>query len=193
MNGIWLASYLILWIVVVIETVLLVGVLRQMGNILLKFDKVVIPDTSEEGIPISKSVPSLVEQLSNRGMTLEAEKPLLLVFISPGCPGCDDLIPAIKEFELDQGRNFNIVFVSMEPSNPDQYSFISGNGLTSPIIYLHGIEIALLCKVRSTPYILLFDENNVLRAKGPIGNHQGLAEIIKAYSSFDYVQNQVVQ
>lgn len=191
MDGIWLASYVILWMVVLIETILLVGVLRQTGNLLLKVDKVAIPDTSEEGISISESVPDLINQLFKRGVSIEPEKPLILVFISPGCPGCDDLIPAIREFELHQGLKFNLVFISMEPSIPDQYNFIKSNGVRAPIVYLHGIEIALLCKVRSTPYVLLFDKNNVLRAKGPIGNYNGLSALIKMYLSFDPVHDPI--
>ena len=109
----------------------------------------------------------------------------MLIFISPGCPGCDDLIPSIKDFEFRQGAKVNIVFISMEPSTPDQFTFIKNTGIQAPIVYLHGIEIGLLCKISSTPYIMIFDKNNVLGAKGPIGTYDGLTELIKQYSAFD--------
>lgn len=188
MEGWWLMSYVALWVFVILQSLLFLALLRHIGNlrIWLKQSGLILDiKEAEEGVPIGERVPELREVLESRvepPIITANHKPLLLFMVAPGLPGCDDLIPAIGEM-ASQLKNYNTVFVSMEPAVERQFDFIKESGIHAPIVLKKGWELAELCHVRSAPFALMFDKENVLRAKAPISNKDTLEQLIESFRS----------
>lgn len=82
---IWQAVVLVVALLAGLNAILLVAVMRQVGTISLQIG----PPRSGE----LDDGPDAGELL--KVPELARERPTLLMFLSPGCPGCDSLLPAI--------------------------------------------------------------------------------------------------
>jgi hypothetical protein len=69
MEGLWLVSYLALWLLAMVGALLIVGILRQIGIMNLKLETLTHEPT-EEGIAIGEIIPDLRKLLDERGVCL---------------------------------------------------------------------------------------------------------------------------
>ena len=97
MSGVWLASYIVLWLVVFVLAFLLAGSLRQLGLIQLRLGDDPGALITDIGLERGVQAPDFVAQDSETGEPVTLSKlppaPRLLVFASPGCLSCRELMP----------------------------------------------------------------------------------------------------
>jgi methylamine dehydrogenase accessory protein MauD len=101
MSGVWLASYIVLWVVVLLLAFLLAGALRQLGLLQLRLGDdpgALITDT---GLERGAQAPDFTALDSESGELVSLSDlpavPRMLVFASPGCLSCRELIPGLNE------------------------------------------------------------------------------------------------
>jgi hypothetical protein len=191
MEGLWLISYITLWVFVILQSLFIIALIRHIGNlrIWLKQSGLIVDiEELEEGVPIGEAVPELREALELKvepPIVTDRLKPLLLFMVAPVLPGCDDLIPAIGDLD-NRLKDYETVFVSMEPAVDKQFEFIKHSGIEAPIVLKNGWELTKLCRIRSAPYALIFDQENVLRSKAPVGDKDTLEQLITKHRSNSY-------
>lgn len=189
MQGIWLVSYVILWLFVLLQTALLVALLRHIGNLRLWLREAGVirePVLYEEGPPIGTKLEKLSEILKLDGNSYfedGVEKAKLLVFVPAGFFGCDELLPALKEVEELYGNTLQVVLVSFEPAVDEQFDVARLKGIQAPIFTKYGWKVGQVCNILTAPYALIVDHENVARAKLPVGNFEGLEKVIHTYQS----------
>jgi methylamine dehydrogenase accessory protein MauD len=166
MSGVWLASYIVLWLVVLVLAFLLAGALRQLGLIQLRLGDdpgALITDTGlERGVvaPDFTAVDSESEELVTLSELPAA--PLLLVFASPGCLSCRELIPGLNEVQKTRRGEFDFLVVCRGDVESCR-SFGRMNHLEAPMVVDTDGQIEKDYLVTLTPFAYVLDhERNVV-------------------------------
>ena len=172
MEGVWLVSYIVLWILVLAMGVLILLLYRQLGIMYLGSAEGV----SRDGLARGTQAPdfSLTDQYGNQQrLSNYRGRPTLLLFGSPHCSPCRTLLPQLHEWAA---AHPDVGVLWLNAASPEEsLKFVSDTGATLPIVP-HPAEGNLLdaYKVRVTPFSFLLDENGIIRAKGLVNSKAGL-------------------
>lgn len=172
MEGIWLISYIVLWLFVLALGVLVLLLYRQLGIMYLGTAEGVSRDGLEKG---TRAPDFTLTDQYGKGQQLSRYKgqPVMLIFGSPHCSPCRLLLPQLHDWAR-QHRDVNVLWLnaaSAEESN----RFVSETSATLPIIpYTPDDNLLDKYKVRVTPFLFMVDENGIIRSKGLVNNKGGL-------------------
>jgi hypothetical protein len=112
---VWLASYIVLSLVVLVLAFLLAGSLRQLGLIQLRLGDdpgAMITDSGlERGIQAPEFVAAHSETEEPVSLYELPPVPRLLVFASPGCLSCRELIPGLNEVRKTRSGEFDFLVI----------------------------------------------------------------------------------
>ena len=116
MNEVLLYSNILLWLAVLLIGFTLFIIFRQFGEVYLSTGESIARD----GIAIGERAPSLSNRKAWNGQPISSHlaKPVLLVFLSPTCKACIDLIPDWNQAVHQQREiHFRVVLVGAGPEN----------------------------------------------------------------------------
>jgi methylamine dehydrogenase accessory protein MauD len=134
------------------------------------------------GPEIGDAAPPLdVVDIAGRAVTLAAErgKRTLLLFVSPGCPQCAELLPAVRTWHRTERDRVEIVLVSQDPEHESNETFVAQHHLTAiPVIISH--ELAMQYRIGVLPYAVLVDQHGRVRSKGLVNNPAHLESLLNA-------------
>jgi|SRR5271166_4072453 len=177
-----LVSQIVLWMVVVAMAAVILGLARQIGVLhervaplgALTIDRG--PQVGEKS-PIFE-IPDLRGKLIRVGGAYESGRSLLLIFVSPSCPVCKKLLPAIKSIALAERRWLDVA-LSSDGDRAENSKFVAAQRLEG-FPYLLSGEIGLAYQIGKLPYALLIDHEGVLKGKGLVNTREHLESIIEA-------------
>jgi methylamine dehydrogenase accessory protein MauD len=171
MEGIWLVSFIVLWLVVIVEGVLIVLLYRQLGIMYLGSASGV----SRDGLPVGATAPDFqLEDSEGRAQRLSnyRGRNVLLLFGSTHCEPCRRLLPGLQEFAAGPGRDFDVLWLN-EGTPEETLQFQSETGARLPMLsYKDGINDSY--KVRVTPFLFMVDAAGVIKAKGLVNTKSQL-------------------
>src|SRR5438128_4161369 len=144
MTGLWLASYLVLWGLVVVVCLFLIGILRQLGLVLGQLElrspqgDSSIPALENDGPAIGSPIVGLkVDTINGFGTltpaTLRERGSTLLVFMSPMCETCQHIVEPLNDLVADTARAIHPVVIM----RADEYGcrgFLSVFPLHMPVV-----------------------------------------------------------
>jgi methylamine dehydrogenase accessory protein MauD len=165
MSGVWLASYVVLWLLVLVLAFLLAGALRQLGLLQLRLGDdpgALITDTGLERGTIAPDF-TAVESENGELVTLSKLKPVarLIVFASPGCLSCRELMPGLNEVRKTRPE-FDFLVICRGDVESCQ-AFGRMNRLEAPMVVDTTGQIEKDYLVTLTPFAYLLDhERNVV-------------------------------
>lgn len=165
MSGVWLASYVVLWLLVLVLAFLLAGALRQLGLLQLRLGDdpgALITDTGLERGTLAPDFAG-VNSESRELVTLSELEPRarMIVFTSPGCLSCRELIPGLNEVRKTRPE-FDFLVVCRGDVESCQ-AFGRMNRLEAPMVVDTNGQIEKDYLVTLTPFAYLLDhERNVL-------------------------------
>jgi methylamine dehydrogenase accessory protein MauD len=114
-SGVWLASYIVLWLVVFVLAFLLAGSLRQLGLLQLRLGDDPGALITDIGLERGVQAPDFVAQDSETGEPVTLSElpptPRLLVFASPGCLSCRELMPGLNEVRKTRRGEFDFLVI----------------------------------------------------------------------------------
>ena len=172
MEGIWLVSYIVLWILVLALGALVLLLYRQLGIMYLGSAEGV----SRDGLPKGTPAPdfTLTDQYGHQQRVAAYRgRPLLLIFGSAGCSPCRILMPQLDEW-LPAHPEMGIIWLNMN-SPEETLKYVSDVGATVPVVpTTPDDKIAERYRVRVTPFSFMIDENGVIRTKGLVNTKAGL-------------------
>ena len=153
-GGIWIASYVLLWIAVVVLGFAVVALLRQIGVLHTRIAPMGVHFAGEGPERDQPAPDAAIHDYSSSDLTLVA-------FTSPTCEICATLEPQLRR--MAQGyREVTLRTVSSETHQPTFAAF----------------------KVRSTPYLVLVDRRGLVRSRGVANTvdqaEEMLAEILSS-------------
>jgi methylamine dehydrogenase accessory protein MauD len=181
MSGAWLASYVVLWLVVLVLGFLLAGALRQLGLIQLRLGDdpgALITDT---GLERGAKAPDFTALDSESGdlVTLSELDPVarLIVFASPGCLSCRELIPGLNEVRKTR-REFDFLVVCRGDVESCQ-GFGRMNRLEAPMIVDTTGQIEKDYLVTLTPFAYLLDHERNVVIRGVANDWRQLESLLE--------------
>jgi methylamine dehydrogenase accessory protein MauD len=175
MDGWWLASYLGLWVLVVVLAVLVVALARQVGTLHLRLGPRGALEVDDEGPPLGEA-PEAAELTDLRGRPVPVGGPgsaQLLLFVSPGCPICREVLPGVGAAATAAGMSAVVVADSDGPEVRHAY----GEGAPAPVVA--SPELAGRYGIPGTPYAVALDELGVVRAKGTVNNLEQMEGLVE--------------
>jgi methylamine dehydrogenase accessory protein MauD len=190
MTGLWLASYLVLWGLVLIMGLLLIGILRQLGLMHRQLELVIpqppgdsaIPALEHDGPTIGSILASLEVETINGFGTLNPATPhehgrVLLVFMSPMCETCQYIVEPLNALEAEAGRAVKPIVI-MRADEQACRAFLSVFPLRMPVVCDRDRTITMGLDVHRTPFGLLYDEHSTLIRKGLLEGHEDLLALL---------------
>ncbi len=200
MSGLWLASYFILWVLVVVVCFLLIGILRQLGLMQRQLDvhpsepqqEDSIPDLEHDGPTIGSARMDLkIDTLNGFGnlslASLNERSPLLLVFMSPLCDTCQHIVESLNALvnDIDHAVRLAVIIRGDEQTC---LAFLSVFPLHMPVICDSDRTITMGLDIHRTPFSLLYNERGILVRKGFVGGNDDLLALLGDESGYDKAQ-----
>lgn len=172
MTDLWLASYVVLWVLVIAMFIVVLASLRLVGLLYSRFPPYGARGSSE-GVAIGNELPAF------RGTTLDGKDvvipdpanalPSLVVFVSPNCGACAELAPALRSIWRSDRKAMNLLLVGASGDEAQAREFASQHHLAS-IPYVVAPEWAAANHILGTPFAIAVDAGSKVLAKG-VANH----------------------
>ncbi|MBS0377551.1 MAG: methylamine dehydrogenase accessory protein MauD [Proteobacteria bacterium] len=175
-------SNVVLWVLVLTLSAVLLAVVRQLGVL----HERIAPAGAlmvNRGLKVGEAVPAVrVADLDGTPHEVGAERAdgrsTLVLFVSPTCPVCKSLLPAIKSARKDE-RAWLDVLLASDGDLREQRAFVTEQGLES-IPYVVSAPLGLAYQVSRLPFAALIDEKGVLRARGLVNSREHLESLFEA-------------
>lgn len=179
MEGIWLISYIVLWVLVLVLVLLVLLLYRQLGIMYLGSAEGV----SRDGLPKGKKAPefNLTDQYGNaQRLASYAGRPTVLLFGSPHCGPCRTLLPQLDDWAAAHPE---VGVVWLNAASPEEsLKFASEMGAVLPIAsYTPEENLMDKYRVRVTPFMFIVDEGGTIRVKGLLNSKGGMDLYYKEY------------
>lgn len=175
-------SNVVLWVLVLALSAVVLALTRQLGVL----HERIAPAGAlmlNRGLTVGEPAPALeVAALDGRPLKLGAARAdgrsTLLLFVSPTCPVCKTLLPAIKSSGRDERAWMDVVLAS-DGDLDAQRAFVSAQGLEG-IPYVVSAALGLAYQVSRLPFAALLDERGVLKARGLVNSREHLESLFEA-------------
>ncbi len=175
-------SNVVLWVLVLVLAAVLLAVVRQLGVL----HERITPAGAlmlNRGLTVGEAAPALeVADLNGKvlqvGMRRSDGRSTLLLFVSPTCPVCKTLLPAVKSSRRDE-RDWMDVILASDGDLTEQQAFVRAQGLEA-LPYVVSAALGLAYQVSRLPFAALLDENGVLRARGLVNSREHLESLFEA-------------
>ena len=175
-------SNIVLWILVLVLAAVLLAVVRQLGVL----HERIAPAGAlmlNRGLKVGEAAPVLeVQDLQGHahrvGEARADGRSTLVLFVSPTCPVCKTLLPAVKSSRRDE-RDWMDVILATDGDLKEQQEFVRAQGLEA-IPYVVSAALGLAFQVSRLPFAALLDEHGVLRARGLVNSREHLESLFEA-------------
>ncbi len=193
MTGLWLVSYIILWLLVIGLCLIIIGLLQQLGMLQHQLDqhplapvaekKILHPSLEEDGPTVGSVVPELTADSVN-GFGSIILSPLfpegyrLLMFLSPLCESCQHIVEPLNRLIKDEAIIGKVIAIMRADEQACQ-AFISVFPLNFPILCDSKRTLTMNFNVHHAPFGLLYNPQGILVSKGGIKNREDLLNLLR--------------
>ncbi len=180
-------SNILLWIVVIVLVTVIYALTRQIGVL---YERVAPAGAlaMNKNIEVGQHAPELsLQTLSSKntaskmidiGGVQKQSKSQLLFFISPDCPVCKTLLPALKSSANAESDWVNLVLAS-DGKNQDHQGYISQHRLEK-YPYVVSELLGKNYGVAKLPYAVLIDEQGKVASMGIVNSREHLDSLFEA-------------
>lgn len=158
--------------------IVVLALVREIGIILVRLGPS-RPLVTTEGADIGSTVrPIELTSVTGRAVAIVPTKSRLnlMLFMSPACNACEQLMPAVKTFSRAYRDRISVTLVSNLLN--EGYHTDDGNDFA----IVHSLELYRQFNIMSTPYAMLLDNNNVVVSRGAVNTLDELESLV----SFEY-------
>ncbi len=197
MTTMWIACYVMLWLLVLGEGILILALARQIGVLHNRLAPTGARITNV-GLELGAEAPRFSERdLRGNLVTLGVQynKPTMLIFISPNCSACSELAPSIRTVYQHEQKDTEIIVVSLAQDEEENRSYAKQHGLNT-VPYVLAPYLADIYHVSTSPYAVLIDKQGKIYTKGIVNGVEHLESLLNAldqgYASFDQKMNEIL-
>jgi methylamine dehydrogenase accessory protein MauD len=180
-SGVWLASYIVLWLVVLVLAFLLAGSLRQLGLMQLRLGDDPGALITDVGLERGVQAPDFVAQDSETGEPVTLSElppaPRLLVFASPGCLSCRELMPGLNEVRKTRNGEFEFLVICRGDLESCR-GFGRMNRVEAPMVVDTNGQIEKDYMVTLTPFAYLLDHEGRVVIRGVANDWRQLESLL---------------
>lgn len=175
-------SNIALWCVVVAMGLVIVALVRQVGVL---YERVAPAGALavREGAEVGQAAPQLsVETLAGKQIEIGAPRvdgrASLIFFLSPICPVCKTLLPALLSLGRHEAKTIEVLLAS-DGERAEHEQFVEEYGL-SALPYILSPDLGISFGVSKLPFAALVDHEGVLRARGLVNTREHLESLLEA-------------
>ena len=153
MTGWWAAAFVAQWILVVTLAVVVVALARQVGTLHLRLGPRGALEVDTEGPALGEAPPAMpaIDAGGTRVLVGGPGSARLVVFSSPTCPICREVVPGVS-------------------------AAAAAAGMVGMVLHDPALEHAY--DVPGTPFVLVMDPDGVVRSKGTVNNLEQVEGLI---------------
>lgn len=178
METVFYVSYGALWVLVVVQSVLLLLLYRHFGMMTLG----TMEGVQRDGLPIGERATPVYGIQPESGEVVwspPADRSSVVIFASPDCEPCSVVLPAAERLATMRRRDLEVVAVVPGPLESaertrDQY------GLSFDCIAEDGSGAFEAYRVRVTPFAFVLGSDSRVRAKGLCSDPLMLRDLLEA-------------
>ncbi|MCM2318592.1 methylamine dehydrogenase accessory protein MauD [Pseudomonas linyingensis] len=174
-----IVSNILLWILLIALAFVVMGLVRQIGVLHAR----IAPAGAlmlDKGVTVNEPAPQVTAADRNGrpvNFGYPGDKGQLLFFLSPSCPVCKSLLPAIKAVAKER-PDLEVVYVS--DGDPDAQAALIREFKLEDARYVVGPEVGMTYQIGKLPYAVLIDQPGILRAKGLVNSREHLESLFEA-------------
>jgi methylamine dehydrogenase accessory protein MauD len=176
-----IVSQILSWIVILGLGIALLALARQVGVLHVRVAPAGALLTGK-GPVVGEPAPVL-DAVTLEGAALAIGKPfsagrnLLLLFVSPHCPLCKDLIPIAKNFARTE--KLDIIFAGDDEPG-EQRAMIARLGMEG-LPFVNSSLVGRTFQVDRLPHAVLIGENGIVLSKGLVNSREHLESLVTAH------------
>ena len=129
-----------------------------------------------------KSPEFQLDTLDGEAIVIGAPSPdgrsTLITFLTPNCPVCAQLLPALKSIARAEASWLRLVFAS--DGDPDRHAEFRRKNRLEGAAYLLSPELGMTYEIGKLPYGVLLDENGVVAAQGLTNSREHVESLFEA-------------
>ena len=176
-----LVSNVVLWIAVVVLAGVVVALVRQIGVL---YERVAPAGALMvgRGPKVGDAAPAIAAELLGGGTRIvggPGPRATLLFFLSPTCPVCKTLLPALRSVARAEAAWLDVVLASDGPRE-EHATLVAAERLDVFPYVLSGM-LGMTYEVGKLPYAVLFDGAGIVRAKGLVNTREHLESLFEAH------------
>ena len=175
MEGWWAASYVVLWLLVIVLSVVVVALARQIGTLHLRLGPRGALELDDEGPPLGEPAEAFDRaDIDGRAVAIGGPGDAqVLMFVSPGCMLCEQVLPSLSAIA---GTHELTPYVLTDVDETESALTFGPKRLSVPVVAAR--DIATAYGVPGTPYVVVLDRHGVVRAKGTVNNLEQLEGLV---------------
>jgi len=178
-----IVSNVVLWIAVVVLAGVVAALVRQIGVL---YERVAPAGAlmTGRGPAVGEPAPVVhVDDLGGVGHDIGAPRAdgraTLVFFLSPTCPVCKTLLPALRSAARRE-RDWLAVVLASDGPREEHDRFIAAEGLEA-FPYVVSPELGIRYQVGKLPYAVLLDAAGSVRARGLVNTREHLESLFEAH------------
>lgn len=166
-SSIWHLITLLLLIFAVVEALVLIGVLRELGSVLAR-----IAPPHPGSVEAGPRPGQRLERLEDLGLV----PPAVAVFVAPGCAPCAELTPALPTVRRHY-PDLHVVPIVTGSGDDARQSYAAGLGLPARTDLS---QLLVEWLIPGTPFAVGIDRNGVVASAGVVNNIEHLEALCEA-------------
>ena len=186
MDGTLLFSYVILWALVIILSLLVFALARQVGVLHERVAPAgALMPTSGPKVGEMTEVLSLTDlngQAVVVGGTDAEGLATLIMFISPTCPVCKSLVPIARSLVSHEGKRMRLLFASDGGKLEQHAAYVTDLDIEN-YPYIISQPLGLAYAVSKLPFAVLIGGDGALKSKGLVNSREHLESLVESMDS----------
>lgn len=175
-------SNIVLWVIVIALLIVVLALTRQLGVLHERIAPVGALMLGK-GLTIGEQAPMVdVTDLEGHGLRIGAprsdSRSTLVLFVSPTCPICKTLLPAVRSSRKDERDWLDIVLAS-DGDVAGHRELVQSQGLAA-VPYVLSSTLGISYQVSRLPFAVLIDSGGIVRARGLVNSREQLESLFEA-------------
>jgi methylamine dehydrogenase accessory protein MauD len=173
----------LLWFVVLALVLVVLSLARQIGVLHERLRPVGALQLAQ-GLKVGEPAPVIETQHISAGRSLSIGSPhaegrdTLVMFVSPSCPVCKSLLPALRAIRRSEQPRVDVILAS-DGARLEHLDFMATESLDE-FPYVLSEQLGVAYGVGRLPYGVLIDGNGVVRATGLVNTREQLDSLFEA-------------
>ncbi|MFN2376970.1 MAG: methylamine dehydrogenase accessory protein MauD [Candidatus Binatia bacterium] len=182
MTGALVASVVLLWIVVVVLAGMVFALTRQIGVL---YERVAPAGALMigRGVVVGDQAPVVrASRLDGAtemvGSAAADGRSTLVFFLSPSCPVCKTLLPALRSMARAEAGHLRVLLAG--DGETAEHEALARAERLSDFPYVLSTQLGMTWQVAKLPYAVLLDAGGVVRSHGIVNSREHLESLVEA-------------
>jgi methylamine dehydrogenase accessory protein MauD len=183
MNEMLVVSNVLLWVLVIVLSLVVLALARQIGVL---HERVAPAGALQptEGPKIGELTrTAMLTALDGTAVSVggvnESGRSTFVLFVSPTCPVCKSLVPTAKSLARKETSRLDLVFASDGDSRDKHIAYAKDAGLDD-YPYVLSESLGMSYQVSKLPFAVLISADGTLQSKGLVNTREHLESLVEA-------------